>query len=98
MHGALRHPVALYESAAELMLAALLWRARGRVQRPGALFKAYLLGYSCLRFGLEPLRDDGALRWGPLSSVQWVCLASAVALLFALGWPRRSVALEGAHP
>jgi prolipoprotein diacylglyceryltransferase len=76
--------VALYEAALDLALAAWLFAIREATRVPGRLFKTYALGYAMLRFALEPLRGDGAVRWGPLSSVQWVCLACGVWMLVQL--------------
>lgn len=80
MAGAHRHPTQLYEAAADLGLAALLWSLRERPWPEGHLFKRALVGYALIRFALEPLRGDPVQVWGPLTAVQWVCLASALAL------------------
>lgn len=90
MHGTTRHPVALYEAGADLALAATMYAVREHVGPAGRLFKLYLLSYACLRFVLEPLRGDGALKLGPLSSVQWFCLCAALGLGLAL-WPQRKL-------
>ncbi len=52
--------------------------------RPGDRFRAFMVGYLALRFGLEYLKPPYAAaaagflkpeRWGPLSAIQWACLA-----------------------
>lgn len=56
------HPAQLYESAADAVFAAVLWRVlrasdEGRV-RPGVATAAYFAGYGLLRFALETVRAD----------------------------------------
>jgi len=77
LHGAARHPVQLYEAGALLVIAGLSWALRHRPWPAGQRFKAYLLAYALLRFGLDALRGDPGVQWGPLSAVQWACLAGA---------------------
>ncbi len=89
MRGALRHPVALYEAIGDLTIALVLYVVRERSAPPGRLFKLYLLLYATLRFLLDPLRGDGAIQLGPLSSVQWVCLTAAAALSASLWQQQR---------
>ncbi len=90
MLGATRHPVALYEAAGDLTIAAVLYTMRERSAPAGRLFKLYLLSYAVLRFVLEPLRGDGAIQVGALSVVQWVCLLAALGLSVSL-WHQRSM-------
>ncbi len=71
-------PVALYEAGFNLLLYGLLNRVYGR-HRPGAVFGLYLLGYGAWRFGIEFLRGDVRLSWGPLHVAQWLALALAIA-------------------
>lgn len=84
MLGEVRHPVALYEVLGDLTIALILYTVRERTAPAGRLFKLYLLSYALLRFMLEPLRGDGAVVLGPLTAVQWVCLAAAIALSLSL--------------
>lgn len=81
--GVARHPTALYEI---LGVAAIAWVLRGArfTTRPGDRFRAFMVGYLSLRFGLEFLKPPfgpaaaGYLTpelWGPLSPIQWACLA-----------------------
>ena len=76
--GAPRHPAPLYEGALDLLLAAVLWRLRGRAYPEGNLYRRALGGYAIIRFCLEPIRVDYNPWWGWLSGVQLVCLATAV--------------------
>lgn len=89
--GVQRHPAQLYEAALDLALAGVLWALRRRTPVPGELFRLWLVGYATIRFVLEPLRADAVLWWGPLSAVQWVCLATIVAFSVAIVRARRSL-------
>lgn len=71
-----RHPVALYEALACLVLAGILWRSRQRVLARGVLFRRYLVGYATIRFSVEFLRGDEHVSLGALTLVQWACLAA----------------------
>jgi prolipoprotein diacylglyceryltransferase len=72
------HPTQIYEATLLLVLARWLWSIRGQPRPAGHLFRRYLVGYGLIRFGLEFVRGDAALYSGPLSIVQWVCLAAVV--------------------
>ena len=81
--GVMRHPTSLYEIAGVLMIAAVL-PAAPFLTWPGDRFRALMVGYLALRFGLEFLKPpfgpaaQGVLapeRWGMLSAIQWACLA-----------------------
>ena len=76
-------PTQLFEAAAVLCLfAALLFvYLRSWKARPGLTTGCYLVGYACIRFGIEFLRDDMRQRVGALSIGQAVSLG-----LFALGF------------
>jgi len=53
------HPVQLYESAGDILLAGLLWvLLLRRKETHGDVFWMYLLGYGLLRFVMEILRGD----------------------------------------
>lgn len=84
-----RHPAPLYETAGDLLLAGALWSVRRAPRPAGELFRLYLVGYALLRFSLEPLRADANWGWGPLTSVQWVCLATAAGFSVAVARARR---------
>jgi prolipoprotein diacylglyceryltransferase len=77
-----RHPTAIYEILGVGSLAA--WVMNKRFSRPGDRFRAFVVGYLVLRFGLEYLKPPfgpaaaGVLtpeRWGQLSAIQWACVA-----------------------
>jgi len=81
--GLLRHPTALYEILGIGVLAAVL-HAQGFTKQSGDRFRAFMVGYLTLRFGLEFLKPPygpaaaamlAPSFWGPLSSIQWACLA-----------------------
>lgn len=76
LHEAWRHPTPLYEAALDLGLAALLWSWRARDWPAGHLFKRFLVGYCAIRFVLDFVRGDAQLPVGPLTAVQWACLAA----------------------
>jgi phosphatidylglycerol:prolipoprotein diacylglycerol transferase len=81
--GALRHPTALYEILGVGLVAWLVYRGDFTRCR-GDRFRVFMVGYLCLRLGLDFLKPPfgataaGTLtpdRWGPLSAIQWACLA-----------------------
>jgi phosphatidylglycerol:prolipoprotein diacylglycerol transferase len=68
------HPVQLYESAANFLLFALLYRLSDRPHRPGQIIGLYLICYSSIRFVIEFFRNhEQALVLG-LSLTQWISL------------------------
>jgi phosphatidylglycerol:prolipoprotein diacylglycerol transferase len=89
-HDAWRHPAQLYSAGAALVLFAVLWQLRHRVEREGDLFKLYLFLYAGARFGLEFLRDHGPGA-AQMSAAQWLCLASMAVL--AIYWLARGAPL-----
>jgi phosphatidylglycerol:prolipoprotein diacylglycerol transferase len=91
-HGALRHPVVLYESVLDLALAAGLFAIRKRPRPPGHLFRYYLLGYATIRLGLETLRGEPQRSVGPLSLTQVLCLLAIVPLALSLRRRKEPVA------
>lgn len=80
--GLARHPTAIYEI---LGVGALTWWSMSaRFSRPGDRFRAFVVGYLVLRFGLDYLKPPfgraaaGVLapdRWSNLSAIQWACVA-----------------------
>jgi phosphatidylglycerol:prolipoprotein diacylglycerol transferase len=95
------HPTQLYESFAEFLIFAVLYRQIGKQHRPGAIIGLYLMLYSTARFIVEFFRyhEQGNL-WGtPLDTSQWISL-----LLCAIGiWcffrrePQPSAPVKPAH-
>ena len=75
-------PTQLFEAAAVLGLFAVLLLVflRNWKQRPGFTTGCYLLGYACIRFGIEFLRDDMRQHFGRMPIGQAVSIG-----LFVLG-------------
>jgi phosphatidylglycerol:prolipoprotein diacylglycerol transferase len=82
------HPTQLYETAAGLVMFAILWRLRGHKHAEGWLFGLYLVLAGVERFLVEFLRakDDRIL--GPLTVAQAIALALAVVGLVVMAWRR----------
>jgi len=74
------HPVQLYESAANLIIFAVLYRQFGRPHRSGRVIALYLLLYSTARFIIEFFREHEQALVGPFSLTQWIAVG-----LFVLG-------------
>jgi len=74
------HPVQLYESAANLIVFAILYRMCLKEHRPGQVIGSYLVLYSTVRFCVEFFRVHEQSLVGPFSLTQWISLA-----LLALG-------------
>jgi phosphatidylglycerol:prolipoprotein diacylglycerol transferase len=73
------HPAQLYESAANLLLFAFLYRVFGKPHRPGTVIGFYLVLYGLIRFVIEFFRfHEQSLVWG-LSLTQWISVGLAVA-------------------
>jgi prolipoprotein diacylglyceryltransferase len=83
-HDAVRHPVVLYESALDLILAAVLFAVRKKPRVPGHLFRYYLVGYATIRVCVESLRGEPQRSLGPFSFTQLFCLGAAVVLAVSL--------------
>jgi phosphatidylglycerol---prolipoprotein diacylglyceryl transferase len=101
--GLSRHPTGLYEI---LGLAAVAWVVRRRAfsTRAGDRFRAFMVAYLALRFGLDFLKPPfapaaagvlGPEVWGSFSAIQWACLAGLAYYgrdigrwLAARGWVR----------
>lgn len=78
-----RHPTSWYEIAGLVLIAWLVYGARW-AREPGDRFRLFMVSYLLLRLGLEFLKPpfgpaaSGTLMpdlWGPLSAIQWACLA-----------------------
>lgn len=68
------HPVQLYESAADLIVFAILYRRFNLSHRPGAVIGLYLVLYSAARFIIEFFRVHEQPLVGPFSLTQWIAL------------------------
>lgn len=80
------HPAQLYESAADLLIFAVLYQQFGRGAKPGRVIGLYLALYSVARFIVEFFREHEQSLVGPFSLTQWIALgllaAGLVVLLF----------------
>jgi len=74
------HPVQLYESFANFLLFALLYKLSARAHRPGKIIGLYLVIYSTVRFCVEFFRNHEQSLILNLSLTQWISLG-----LLALG-------------
>jgi phosphatidylglycerol:prolipoprotein diacylglycerol transferase len=74
------HPVQLYESAADLLIFAILYKQASRAHRSGQVIGWYLVLYSTARFVIEFFRVHEQSLVGPFSLTQWIALG-----LLALG-------------
>jgi phosphatidylglycerol:prolipoprotein diacylglycerol transferase len=68
------HPVQLYESAANLVIFAVLYRMCGKEHRAGQVMGRYLVLYSAVRFAVEFFRVHEQSLVGPFSITQWISL------------------------
>jgi phosphatidylglycerol:prolipoprotein diacylglycerol transferase len=76
------HPTQLYESGAEALIFAILYRRFQRPHKPGAVIGLYLVLYPAARFLVEFVRahDEFNPHFGPFVLEQWIALG-----LLALG-------------
>jgi phosphatidylglycerol---prolipoprotein diacylglyceryl transferase len=88
------HPVQLYESAANLIIFAILYRLFTGSHRPGQVIGLYLVLYSVVRFVIEFFREHEQSLWGPLSITQWIALGMLVLGAAILLRTRRRTALS----
>jgi phosphatidylglycerol:prolipoprotein diacylglycerol transferase len=88
------HPTQLYESAAEFVIFAILYRRFQREHAPGAIISLYLMLYSTARFIVEFFRyhEQGNLWGGPLDTSQWISIALFLAGATFFVFERRRVA------
>ncbi len=80
------HPVQLYESAADLLIFALLYRRATQPHPAGQVIGLYMVLYSAARFVIEFFREHEQSLVGPFSLTQWIALAvfvAGVVILFA---------------
>jgi phosphatidylglycerol:prolipoprotein diacylglycerol transferase len=92
------HPAQLYESGANLLLFAFLYRSSGKPHRAGVIFSQYLVFYGAIRFVIEFFRfHEQALMWG-LSLTQWISIGLAVLGIVVLFRVRTSALPAGTEP
>ena len=72
------HPAQLYESAANLIIFAFLYRRFNRPHRAGEIIGLYLVLYSTARFIIEFFREHEQSLVGPFSITQWIALGFLV--------------------
>lgn len=92
-HGALRHPVQIYEALFNLALYVSLFIVHRRSRRSGAVLSVYCMAYGAARFAFEFLRGDERLAWHGLTVAQLVSLALMAA--GAAVWLRPARASRG---
>ena len=68
------HPAQLYESMAELIIFAFLYKRFNRLHRNGDIIGWYLVLYSSVRFLVEFFRNHEQNLVGGLSLTQWISL------------------------
>ena len=89
--GVQRHPAAIYEAlAALILLAVVLGLDRRGEHRPGWLALVTLFGYSAIRLFLEPLRAAGATVGDGWRLIQVVALVTMAVCGWLLGRDARS--------
>ena len=92
LHGALRHPVQLYESILLGILGLILWQLIKRGKRASIILGSYFAGYALIRFCLEFLRGDHVrgIYWWHLSSSQIISLVILFLLaIFYKKWSKQ---------
>ena len=77
--GQLRLPTQLFEAAFHAVAFGVLVYLKGKVKRPGILFKGYLLAYFVFRFGSEFIRDNPTV-WLGMSIYQIICFLGIIYL------------------
>jgi phosphatidylglycerol---prolipoprotein diacylglyceryl transferase len=90
------HPTPIYESLAALVIFWVLWRMRGRLTAPWALFGLYLVLAGAERFLVEFVRATPIVAGG-LTAAQIISVGMVIvgAVLLARGWDRRDPAWVG---
>jgi phosphatidylglycerol:prolipoprotein diacylglycerol transferase len=68
------HPVQLYESAADLIIFAILFRRATQRHPAGQVIGLYMVLYSAARFVIEFFREHEQSLVGPFSLTQWIAL------------------------
>ena len=74
--GVARHPTQIYESIFCVALGAALLRWTLRPHRAGDVFRVFLASYLAFRLAIDFIKPGVAL--GPLTGIQWACLAGLV--------------------
>ncbi len=96
------HPVQLYESAADLIIFAVLYRRATQRHPAGQVIGLYMVLYSAARFIIEFFREHEQSLVGPFSLTQWIALAvlfagAAILLIGRQHAPLPSPKAKSAH-
>jgi prolipoprotein diacylglyceryltransferase len=73
-----RHPTQLYEIAFLVVLALVLLLRRRAFERPGDLFRAFMIAYLAFRLAIDFIKPLPFAYLGFLSGIQLLCLAGLV--------------------
>ena len=94
------HPTQLYESAAEFIIFAILYRLIRKPHAQGTILAAYLALYGTTRFVVEFYRfhEQGNLWGGPLDTFQVISLVLIVAAVMYLAKTRQTVSSAQPQP
>jgi prolipoprotein diacylglyceryltransferase len=76
--GVPRHPTQLYEIAFLVALAALLVRRHARFERPGDMFRAFMIAYLAFRLLVDAIKPLPFAYAGFLSGIQLLCIGGLV--------------------
>jgi phosphatidylglycerol:prolipoprotein diacylglycerol transferase len=93
------HPAQLYESAADFLIFAFLYRRfRPSSGKSGEIIGLYLVLYSVARFIIEFFREHEQSLVGPFSLTQWIALGLLVLGCVFLMRSRGSAQLHAREP
>ncbi len=84
------HPTQLYESFAEAIIFAYLYRRIQKAHAPGEIFGQYLVLYSTVRFLVEFVRVHEQATHLGLSLTQWISLGTLAAGIWLIAVKRRA--------
>lgn len=78
LHGALRHPIQLYEGGGNLLLLPVLIFMNAKPAKQGRVFFLYLFFSALLRLGVDFYREEYGRLWGLLTIPQLIAAGIAV--------------------
>lgn len=84
LHGAIRHPIQLYEGVGNLLLVPILLRMNQKPMKPGVTFFTYLWLSAFLRFVVDFYREEFRHVWQGMLMSQWLALAIFISALVAV--------------
>lgn len=87
------HPTQLYEAFAEGIICLILLAQLRRPHRDGQVIGLYAILYGCVRFAVEFVREHDSSNplGGPFTLEQWISLAVAIAGVYLLVRPVRTI-------